>query len=268
MTSPPYALGFAEDADAEEGRVDEGDAPKGTLGTVRNASLLLDLLSRGPALQQLTDLAERSGLSLPTVHRLLRSLVAAGLVAQDSRSSRYGLGPELVRLSQRYLDRLPLLQVLGPYLSGLRRQTAASTAVALLVRDDVVYVDRAEGADMGLFQRQGRTFPAAQTAGGRLLLARAEPSVQESVLRRLGPAAPDDTLLKEWALADHLVTAEPGLAGEVEVAVPVTGRDGVTVAALVATGAPPQLPREQLIDVVVPLLAHTAELAGRLLGNA
>ncbi|MPZ95851.1 MAG: helix-turn-helix domain-containing protein, partial [Propionibacteriales bacterium] len=48
-----------------------GDAARGTLGTVRNAVLLLDLLTDGPAYQQLTDLADRSGLSVPTVHRLL-----------------------------------------------------------------------------------------------------------------------------------------------------------------------------------------------------
>jgi len=53
---------------------------RGTLGTVRNAVLLLDLLTDGPAFQQLTDLADRSGLSIPTVHRLLRSLVLSYLV--------------------------------------------------------------------------------------------------------------------------------------------------------------------------------------------
>ena len=74
------------------------------LGTVRNAVVLLQLLAEGPAYQHLTDLADRSGLSLPTVHRLLRSLVLAELVEQDPRSSRYGLGPELTRLSHRYLS--------------------------------------------------------------------------------------------------------------------------------------------------------------------
>lgn len=252
--------------------VDEVDSdravPRGTLGTVRNASLLLDLLSQGPALQQLTDLAERSGLSLPTVHRLLRSLVAAGLAEQDARSSRYSLGPELVRLSARYLERMPLLQVLGPYLTSLRGRTSASTAVALLVRDEVVYVDRVEGADVGLFRRQGRTFPALRTAGGRLLVGRADPEAQRSFLGRLEVDLPDEETLKEWGRAAHLLTEEAGSSGEVEVAVPVVGRDGETVAALVATGAPPQLTGERLVRDVVPLLEHTAELAGRLLGNA
>src|SRR3990172_7635312 len=96
-------------------QVDE--VPRGTLGTVRNATQLLRLLSQGPAYQQLTDLAERSGLSLPTVHRLLRSLVAAGLVEQDPASARYGLGSELVRLAERYVARLPIFHPISPYLA-------------------------------------------------------------------------------------------------------------------------------------------------------
>lgn len=244
------------------------EAPRGTLGTVRNASLLLDLLSQGPARQQLTELGQQSGLSLPTVHRLLRSLVAAGLVEQEPRSSRYSLGPELVRLSERYLERLPLLQGLTPYLSGLRRQTSASTAVALLVRDEVVYVDRVEGDDAGLFRHQGRTSRVTRTASGRLLLGRAAPDVQAACLRRLGDEAPSRELLAEWGCASHLVSNEARLVSEAEIAVPVTGRDGATVAALVATGAPPRLPPEQLVDEVLPLLAHTAGLAKSILANA
>ena len=52
---------------------------RGSLGTVRNAVVLLHLLADGAPYQHLTDLAERSGLSVPTVHRLLRSLSLAGL---------------------------------------------------------------------------------------------------------------------------------------------------------------------------------------------
>ena len=102
---------------------------RGGLGTVSNAVLLLDLLSRGPAYQQLTDLAERSDLSVPTVHRLLRSLVLADLVEQDPRSSRYGLGPELTRLSHQYLARLPILGSLAPtWCSFVTRLARPSTS--------------------------------------------------------------------------------------------------------------------------------------------
>ena len=70
------------------------ELPRGTLGTVRNAMLLLELLDEGAPFQQLTDLAERSELSLPTVHRLLRSLAAAGLVEQLEEEHRVPHRPE------------------------------------------------------------------------------------------------------------------------------------------------------------------------------
>ncbi|MCP6473859.1 helix-turn-helix domain-containing protein, partial [Klebsiella pneumoniae] len=77
------------------GRMPAAENGRGGLGTVRNAVTLLELLADGPAYHQLTDLAERSSMSIPTVHRLLRSLVLADLAVQDPATSRYGLGPEL-----------------------------------------------------------------------------------------------------------------------------------------------------------------------------
>src|SRR3712207_6393308 len=119
--------------------------PPGTLGTIRNAGLLLELLSTRPLHQQLRDLAARSGLTLPTVHRLLRSLTRLGLVSQDPITHGYALGPELVRMSESYLSRLPVVQALAPYLFELRNSTKATVQVALLVGAQVVYVDRVDG---------------------------------------------------------------------------------------------------------------------------
>src|SRR5437660_919189 len=87
---------------------------------MRNAGVLLQLLSEGPLQVSFTELSERSGLSPSTAHRLLRSLVLAGLVQQDPRTSRYSLGLRVVRLSESYLARQPVLRALGPYLVELR----------------------------------------------------------------------------------------------------------------------------------------------------
>src|SRR3990170_879994 len=160
-------------AEVTEARAATSDAARGTLGTVRNAVLLLDLLSDGPAYQQLTDLAERSGLSIPTAHRLLRSLVLADIVEQDARTSRYSLGPEVTRLSQRYLGRLPILGALSPYLVSLRDTLQATIHVAVLVRESVVYVDRVDAGDGGPYRDSHRVIDALSTSAGRLLAARA-----------------------------------------------------------------------------------------------
>src|SRR5690625_5014939 len=95
---------------------------RGGLGTVRNATKLLSFLAEGPALQHLTDLAERSGMSVPTVHRLLRSLVLADFAIQDPTTLRYGLGPEISPLSTHYLSKHPVLNAVSPFVVALRDQ--------------------------------------------------------------------------------------------------------------------------------------------------
>lgn len=239
----------------------QAEPPRGTLGTVRNASLLMDLLSEGPAHQQLSDLADRSGLSLPTVHRLLRSLVAAGLVEQDPSSSRYGLGPELVRLAERYLQRQPLLRNLMPYLVDLRNRTSATVLVALLVRDTVVYVERVDGNDAAILRRPGRSFPAVTTAAGKLLAGHGGTEVWKRFSGDDGPRPAD---LERWSRADHLVEELDGRRGHHEIAVPIRRADGTAGAALAATGGPPTFSRDQLVDAVLPELCHTAALVERM----
>lgn len=245
------------------------EAP-GSLGTVRNAALLLQLLGEGPAYQQLTDLADRSGLSLPTVHRLLRSLVLADLVEQDPRSSRYGLGRELARLANRYLARLPVAGALAPYLAQLREETEATVRVDLLVRGAAVVVDRVDGPAVGLYREPHGVHPALLGAGGRLLVARADDEVWKQALSDVDDelAALADDQRDVWAAAAHLAIPA-GATGLAEVAVLVTGS---------ATGAGPsgsaalvlELPGDpgpEALDAATAALLRTGAAAERTLGQ-
>ncbi len=253
----------------------QGEDHRGTLGTVRNATLLLQLLSEGPAYNQLTDLAERSGMSLPTVHRLLRSLALAGLVEQNPRSLRYSLGPEVVRLSERYLDRLPVLRALGPYLVELRDSTKATVLVAILVRTSVLYVDRLDGEnEAGIFRETHRVHEALDTAAGRLLLARGDADDWAEAVAawgnaggggRLRPSARDRRM---WAKAPSLVLGPDDTRETAEVAVPVVDGRGVARAALCASGNPKTFSEEVLTAQVAPQLIRAARAAGRAISDA
>lgn len=233
---------------------------RGTLGTVRNAVLLLDLLSEGPAYRQLSELAAQSGLSVPTVHRLLRSLVLAELVEQQPRTSRYGLGPEVIRLSQRYLTRLPSLGALAPYLVPLRDHFRATVQVALLVGGTVVYVDRVDGDDCGLFRETMQSPGAFDSASGRVLVCRAAEDAWEAARAVSAPQDHEqvDAQRAEWRDADHLLLGQ-------ELAVPVFDRSGDAVAALSMTVAKPEDSSE--LALKVSHLLRAAAAAGRTLGN-
>ena len=240
----------------------------GGLGTVRNAVHLLELLARGPAFHQLTDLAEQSSMSIPTVHRLLRSLVLADLAVQDPATSRYGLGPELTRLSHHYLSRLPLLGALSPYLSRVREQVGATVHVQVLVRGEVVYVDRVDGDSAGPFRDSHRVHPALSTAGGRVLASRADVEAWGLALDLEADAdarADAQEQRAAWAGADWLVHQPLDATMPAEVAVPVLNATGAAVGALAA----------DLLDAadagraaeVAAFLDRAAKAAGRTLSH-
>ncbi|MQA75007.1 MAG: helix-turn-helix domain-containing protein [Solirubrobacterales bacterium] len=243
-----------------EGREGGRGGPPGTLGTVRNAVMLLDLLSQGPAHQQLTDLAERSDLSLPTAHRLLRSLAVAGLVEQDPVSQRYSLGQDLVRLSERYLARLSVLRGIAPYLVELRRSLGETVLAALLTGGWIVYVDRLEGGqDGGIYREPGRIEPALETAAGRLLVARGGKRAWVEAAQNGSPLAAAE--LAGLAEAPHLTLTRP--PDRWEVAAPVVSPAGAAPAAIAISGSRERNDEDWVRERVVPSLLRAAEAVSR-----
>lgn len=241
---------------------------RGGLGTVRNAVRLLELLAEGAAYQQLSDLAQRADMSLPTVHRLLRSLTFAGLVVQDPQSSRYALGPEVTRLCGHYLSRLPLLGAISPYLAPLRDQLDATLYVQTLVRGEVVYVDRLEGPGAGPYRDTQWVHPALLVAGGRLLAARSDKVTWQSALDMIAEEAraSAEEAHEEWACAEWLSSDPVDAAMSAEVAVPVLDMHGCAVAALSAALHNPA--DEQRTSLYAISLTRAARAAGRTLGHA
>ena len=59
---------------------------------------ILKTLAAGPGRLGVSELSERLGLAKGTVHGLLRTLQAHGLVEQHADSDKYQLGPELLQL--------------------------------------------------------------------------------------------------------------------------------------------------------------------------
>lgn len=242
---------------------------RGTLGTMRNAAVLLQLLSEGPLQVPFTELSERSGLSPSTAHRLLRSLVLAGLVQQDPRTSRYSLGLHVVRLSESYLARQPVLRALGPYLVELRTLTEATVLVGMLVGGSVLYADRVDAEHAGgIFRQPERVHDACETAAGRILLGHADPGSWDGARAASSSAvAFDEQDRAGWGAADWLAVERTEPSGAVEIAVPVRDRSGRVVAALSALAAAKALPDEVHAERAAILL-RAARAAGQAVGDA
>ena len=95
---------------------------------------------QGARRMTLSELAGRLELPPSTVHGIVRTLVAHGMVVQEHGSGRYQLGPAVLRLGNVYLDTLELRSKAIPWAEDLARRTGCSVRTGVLLLDDVVII--------------------------------------------------------------------------------------------------------------------------------
>jgi IclR family acetate operon transcriptional repressor len=175
----------------------------GGVQSVERAFDLLELLADAGGTLGLTELASESGLPLPTIHRLIRTLVNRGYVRQEA-SRRYTLGSRLIRLGEMSGQLLGAWLV--PNLAELVRLTGETANLAMLDGDDVVYVAQAPSPhQMRMFTEPGRRVHAHCTAVGKALLARLPGEQVGTTLRRSGmPSLTPNTITDPDAMMTHL----------------------------------------------------------------
>ncbi|MGW1988601.1 IclR family transcriptional regulator [Embleya sp. NPDC001921] len=141
----------------------------GGVQSLERAFDLLELLADAGGVLTLSELAARSGLPMPTIHRLVRTLVSLGYLRQDA-SRRYTLGPRLIRLGET-AGRL-LGSWARPYLAELMETTGETANLAVLEAGEVVYVGQVPSRhSMRMFTEVGRRVQPHCTAVGKVLLA-------------------------------------------------------------------------------------------------
>ena len=159
------------------------EAPPGTQSIQRVVMILRELAARNREGARLADLVSSLGLEQPTVHRMLKSLVAESLVLQDPESKRYFLGQAIYELGLAAGQRFDWRSVCGPVLDSLARETGDTTFLVVRSGDDSVCLDRREGdSPVKLFTvAVGDRRPLGIGASGMALLS----AFPESEIRRV-----------------------------------------------------------------------------------
>ena len=266
----------AAGAKAAEQTRDGGTAPGGGLSTVRNAARLLKVFRSREADLGVSELARRLGLGKSTVHRMLTTLVAEGLIEQNPRTGGYRLGIVMFELGEAVRVHMDLHAAAGPVLGELRAQTGESSQVGVLDGHEVVYVDRLESThSLRLFTETGRRVPVHCTSSGKVLLAYLPEARRHAVLR----AAP------LTALTPHTITDPERLGAELarvrrrgwaeainereigvaSIAAPVRDVTGEVVAAI-SIGVPLARCSVMSLRRLAPMIVEAAEAASRRLG--
>jgi DNA-binding IclR family transcriptional regulator len=141
--------------------------------TIQRASLLLRLLaSRSRGGLRLADVVRDSGLEHSTVHRILKGLMAEGLVVQDAGSRRYLLGPLVYELGLAAAPQFSLPDICSPSLQRIAEKTGDTVFLTARSGNDSVCIDRKEGSfPIKTFTLDvGARRPLGAGAGGLALL--------------------------------------------------------------------------------------------------
>ncbi|PSL02770.1 IclR family transcriptional regulator [Haloactinopolyspora alba] len=203
---------------------------------------LLELMADADGETSLSQLAAASGLPLPTIHRLVATLVRRGYVRRLP-SRRYALGPRLVPLGETAGRALGASA--RPHLAGLVEALGETANLAMLDGEMVVYVAQVPSHhSMRMFTEVGRRVHMHSTGVGKAVLAQLTDEAVHTVVERAGlPRQTPRTITDLEDLSGELdAIREQGYAvddGEQEVgvrcyAVPVPGAP--TPAALSISG--------------------------------
>ena len=140
--------------------------------SVQRAVHILRLLAAGGPRPGLAELAERLGVAKPTVHALLRTLEAEGLVVKDQQTGKYVLGPGLLALGNSFLETHELRMRSLTWAELLATRSNEAVWVAVLNGDHVLVVHHAfrpEGAVQIL--EVGASIPWHTCALGKAIAA-------------------------------------------------------------------------------------------------
>lgn len=148
---------------------------------------LLEHLADGGASLSLSELAQRTDLPMPTIHRLLQALIGQGYVRQES-SRRYALGPRMIRLGDAASRNLGAW--VRPHLEHLVEEFGETTNMAMLEGTACTYVAQvASSQTLRTFTEVGRIVPLHSTGVGKALLATLSDDEVVEILERTGMAS-------------------------------------------------------------------------------
>jgi DNA-binding IclR family transcriptional regulator len=255
-------------------RNDQGEeSPKSGAETARKVLQLLLQFNHSRPTATVRELADASGLSLPTAHRYVALLKDMGLI-EESRRASYQLGWRVLQLAQAARAATGLAQVAEPVMTRLVEEIDESVTLLQLTGLDMQCIGQVESEHVvRLTFKPGQRLPLTAGASARVLLASLSDDERTRRLDALAAGDPDFAARRErfegeieeasgqgWAISREEIDR-----GIWAVSAPI--KEGpVTVAALAVAGPLYRL-EAGMQQRVVDLATSAAEEIGRNLAS-
>jgi DNA-binding IclR family transcriptional regulator len=253
---------------------DEKSSRRGTIQSVDRAARILKVLASGPRRLGVSEIADRLGLTRPTVHGLLQTLQAHGFVEQDRHSDKYQLGAGLLQLGNSYLDLNELRSRSLVHADRLATRADAAVRVGVMHGASVVIVHHVFRPDTTLqILEVGAELPLHASALGKAMLAFTPDAVADLLAEPL-PRLTSRTLTPSGLREELIEVGERGFArekdeailGESSIASPIFDHSGHAVGAIGVVGDTERIMPRGPAKALTAAVAEAARGVSRELG--
>jgi len=250
----------------------------GTQSIERALSLLREIAAHNRTGSRLLDLATRTGLQRPTVHRMLKCLAEEAMVQQDLDTHRYFLGPMVFELGLTAGPRFNLREICHPALTRIAEATGDTVFLTQRSGLDAVCLDRHEGAfPIKTFTLEiGMRRPLGVGIGSVAILAALPDEDIRHIVASNAPRLPEYGLTSNSLLAQvkkaqklgYAVRETPSLAGVRSIGQPLHNRSGVPFAALSVSAISSRMNEKRVAELATLLKNETRSIEKQLSAGA
>ncbi len=172
----------------------EANAAHGCEGARRVLALMLTFSADENTLTA-RQLAERTGIALPSVYRYLTLLRETGLLAGDERGS-YRLSARLIGLARAAEAAESIIEIADPVMRDLAGRTGETVILVRMIGRSAVCVHRVQSEQqLRISFEAGQSLPLDRGASARLLLASLAPNIRREILAPLAGRDPEAAAL-------------------------------------------------------------------------
>lgn len=253
----------------------QNDRDAGSVRVVARAFEVLRILALGGERGvRLKDVVTYSGLSRPTVHRILQTLIAEAVAEQDVSTRRYRVGVEISLLGLSRAAPFPVRAAAESYLTALANETGDTAFLTIRAGWDSVAIDRKTGSypikvlaiDVGVRR------PLGVGIAGVMLLATLDPAESEYICAMNASRLPSDGPAMETILRRVIAARKNGFAyaesgvmqGTRALSVPVFDPDGRALAAMSVAAIADRLSESEAPRLAETMRAKAALITRRL----
>jgi DNA-binding IclR family transcriptional regulator len=240
--------------------------------TVQKALSVLEVFGSEKTALNLTEIGLAVGMTKSSAQRCTHTLERLGYLRRDPQVKRWVLTPRALGIAHAYLSGHVLLEQATTHLIDLNQACGESVSLSEPDDTDMVYIARFPSHKRFLIHMPvGRRLPMYCAGAGRAYLsalprAEARRIVRRSPLRSFTPMTLTDPkqILREIDAAreaGYAWTAQEYYRGDLTIAAPVLGPDGLPVAAINISAPTSRWTLEEMRSQLSSVLLETARAA-------